>query len=315
MFYYYRFVLDDHQYNISMERWSNLQMTANISKSLKSQFLDRVIAVPGGGAIINTMESMDRKMNLLMKDYHLHMQSLNTTGLSITAYITTEKYLYTVEQNGLITKFELASRFAKIQTFELERPVNVISACLFSENELLIGLYEGYCMGICMTKLIIYDMSIRKSKPVLPNELHPYLLSCMWNNSCTAVTTKSDTECHGEPETPLCIYQYNRETWKKRIVKLRPRDRRSLEWGFGWLDMTDYGTFLIPDPEEYKLTEYSSNGEFLRNLITKSDGFGRPMYVSYDHPYLWVVFRKGDPSEGNSFNDILLKFTVKPKDN
>ena len=134
MFYYYRFVLDDHQYNISMERWSNLQMTANISKSLKSQFLDRVIAVPGGGAIINTMESRERKMNLLMKDDHLHMQSLNTTGLSITAYITTDKYLYTVEQNGLITKFELASRFAKIQTFELGRPVNVISACLFSEN-------------------------------------------------------------------------------------------------------------------------------------------------------------------------------------
>ena len=305
-------VLDLHHYNFSMGRWSNLDVTAIISKRIKKHHINRLIAVPGGRAIINTMEpiNLEEKIYLVQNNNQLHLQSLNTTGLDVSAYISTDNYLYTVEREGLITKISLDSQFNQIKTFQLNGPVNVLSACLFSETKLLINVYRDHCFEMCSGELLIYNMETRTHEVVLLNEYHPYLLSCKWNNNCIAVKPRDANN-----KAPLYIYRYNKKNWKKHILKVHQKIRPSYGRHFGWLDMTDYGTFLIPDPDEYKLTEYSSNGEFLRNLITKSDGYGRPMYVSYDHPYLWVVFNKGDPSEYNSFNDILLKFTVKAKDN
>ena len=52
--------------------------------------------------------------------------------------------------------------------------------------------------------------------------------------------------------------------------------------------VSDEGTIIILDQNNYRISEFSFDGTFLRQILDVSDDIGRPNYMSYYYPYLWL---------------------------
>ena len=53
--------------------------------------------------------------------------------------------------------------------------------------------------------------------------------------------------------------------------------------------VSDEDTIIISDYYNYRVSEFSFNGTFLRHLLVRSDGIYRPHSMSYYHPHLWLT--------------------------
>ena len=53
--------------------------------------------------------------------------------------------------------------------------------------------------------------------------------------------------------------------------------------------VSDEDTIIISDSENHRISEFSFTGTFLRHLLVRSDGIRFPYYMSYYHPYLWLL--------------------------
>ena len=53
--------------------------------------------------------------------------------------------------------------------------------------------------------------------------------------------------------------------------------------------VSDEDTIIISDLYNYRVSEFSFNGTFLRHLLVSSDGIDRPWYMSYYYPHLWLT--------------------------
>ena len=52
--------------------------------------------------------------------------------------------------------------------------------------------------------------------------------------------------------------------------------------------VSDEDTIIILDQENYRVSEFSFDGTFLRHILDVSDGIDRPGHISYYYPHLWL---------------------------
>ena len=52
--------------------------------------------------------------------------------------------------------------------------------------------------------------------------------------------------------------------------------------------VSDEDTIIILDQENYRVSEFSFDGTFLRHIFHVSDGIDRPGHISYYYPHLWL---------------------------
>ena len=55
--------------------------------------------------------------------------------------------------------------------------------------------------------------------------------------------------------------------------------------------VSDEDTIITSDQFNHRVSEFSFNGTFLRDLLVRSDGINYPRSMSYYYPYLWLVHK------------------------
>ena len=57
--------------------------------------------------------------------------------------------------------------------------------------------------------------------------------------------------------------------------------------------VSSYNTIIVADHENSRLSEFTMEGQFVRQILNSSDGIFKPKAPSFWFPYFWVVHREG----------------------
>ena len=57
--------------------------------------------------------------------------------------------------------------------------------------------------------------------------------------------------------------------------------------------VSSYNTIIVADHDNNRLSEFTMEGQFVRQILNSSDGIFKPKALSFWSPYLWVVHREG----------------------
>ena len=277
----------DAQYEASRTRWNKLGTALNISEMIGSPHIQRVVALPDGRAVIGIPISGSAwKVHVVDKTGKSSQEPQET--LNIRRMFTTEQYLYVIQETPFQTNFISRSSLdevANFQNYTLGKQFgSLIDGCYFSENQILIS---GYTKDYSYEQFVLFNTGTNSFKLVRNLVNENGLVTCNWRNRCILI----EPEEHQKDNPKVKIIHLDKETWKNQTVNLHLKDqRRMFIYTPGSIEITDYGSLLFVDSENFRVTEYTSTGEFLRHWITEKDCHGKPFWVSYNHPYLWVIY-------------------------
>ena len=66
--------------------------------------------------------------------------------------------------------------------------------------------------------------------------------------------------------------------------------------------VSDENSIIISDYWNDRVSEFSFNGTFLRQLVDRSDGTDWPYSMSYYYPYLWLVQNDSPRNKVHRYN-------------
>ena len=202
----------------------------------------------------------------------------------------TEQYLYVIQvtqsEKILISRCSLDD-IANIQNYKVgEQFGSLIVGCYFSKNQILLS--ARYLEDYFYKQFVLFNLDTNSLRPVGNVVKAIGEVRCSRRDRCILIEEEEDDH---RSHHQVKIIRLDKETWKNQTVNLRMRDQhRKLTYTKGGIEITDYGSLLFVDSENFRITEYTSTGEFLRHWITEKDCPGKPRQVSYNHPYLWVIY-------------------------
>ena len=281
----------DAQYEASRTRWNKLGTALNISEMIGSPHIQRVVALPDGRAVIGIPISGSAwKVHVVDKTGKSSQEPQET--LNIRRMFTTEQYLYVIQatQSGkiFISRSPLDD-IAKTQNYTVgEQFGSLMDGCYFSENQILLS--RRYVEDYFYYKwFLLFNLDTNSLRPVGNVVKATGIVTCNWRNRCILIEEEKEDDHKNRRQVK--IIHLDKETWKNQTVNLHVRDQRRLFiYTPGSIEITDYGSLLFVDSENFRVTEYTSTAEFLRHWITEKDCPGKPFWVSYNHPYLWVIY-------------------------
>ena len=295
----------DAQHEASRTRWNKLGTALNVSEMIGSSKIHRLVALPGGRAVIGIPFSHGSAWEVHIVDETGKSSQEPQKTFYIRRMFTTEQYLYVIQETPFQTNFISRSSLDDVSNFQNytlgKQFGSLIDGCYFSENQILIS---GYTKDYFYKQFVLLNMVTKSFRPVDIVVKAIGEVTCNRRNRCILI----EEEGHRNYRQVKIIH-LDKETWKNQTVNLRMRDQyRMLKYTQGSIEITDYGSLLFVDYENFRITEYTSTGEFLRHWITEKDCPGKPFSFSYNHPYLWVLYITG-------FNTTeLLRYTLQMDD-
>ena len=229
-----------------------------------------VLVLPDGGVVVSNQK--DGMYSVVRLDNEgSTVVNLYTSPVEITRLIKmNDEEILVLQRDGTIIRLKLihgAVVVYKVDSTDLE------DGTLIDKDTLLLADYDREVV-------FIYNLSSKKSEV----KVEGYDAACV-----TRLETKQGLFY------AVCSYNTHHLHVYSSSWELR--------WSFGGIG-SDFGqlnfpddvillptnTLLVADSWNNRVSEFSLQGCFIRHVLQKTDGIAQPEVLSYQHPYLWVVY-------------------------
>ena len=233
--------------------------------------VQRVLALPDDGVVVSNFRDM--MFNVIRLDHKgSPVRNLYSSPVSIKALIRiSDEEIFVLQKDGTIIRLKLVHGAVVVYKVYAE---SLSDGIRINHNTLLLTDAKK---DIVFT----YKLSNQKSANI---KVKGYSPGCV-----TRLETKQ------EVFYAVC-------SWKTHQVHVYSLSWK-LQWSFGG-EGSGYGQFYFPedvillptntllvaDNRNSRVSEFSLQGCFIRHVLQKTDGIDRPEDLSYQHPYLWVVY-------------------------
>ena len=229
-----------------------------------------VLVLPDGGVVVsnyrNGMYSVVRLDNEGSTVVHLY-----TSPEQINRLIKmNDEEILVLQKDGTIIRLKLvhgAVVLYKVDSTDLE------DGTLIDKNTLLLADYR---------KKVVFTYNL--STKISEVKVEGYLPACV-----TRLETKQGLFYAVCSWSTHQVHVYS-SSWKLRwSVGGKGSDFGQLNFPYDVI-LLPTNTLLVADNWNNRVSEFSLQGCFIRHVLQKTDGIDLPKVLSYQHPYLWVVY-------------------------
>ena len=217
-----------------------------------------------GGCLVYTEGFMIARID------HTGITQLGFDGESfVTGIIEEHGTVYILEQNGNITKALLDLK-TNVRNYRVD--VGELWHGDVAGKDLLV--LTDYTRGEVFT----YDLKSRQKQVKVGGLRGPVDVSCIKTNDgrLYAVCEWKDN----------CISLFDSKWKQQKRFGFKGRKDGELHRPQS-VTFTPWGTLIVADSGNDRISEFSTGGTFLQHVLVKDDITG-PVSISYSHPYLWV---------------------------
>ena len=142
----------------------------------------------------------------------------------------------------------------------------VIDTCMY-----LLSSTEG--------KVVEFDLINKTTREVVSNLINPKNLNVIQKEECV----KYCVSCYGTHS--VMVYD---KSWNLLFTfggYESGGGQLNCPWG---VTCTTEG-ILVADQSNQRISQFSFEGTFMKHILTKNDGIGKPLSITFNSPYLWIT--------------------------
>ena len=255
--------------------------TATLALELSSIF--NVAALPGGGAVVGNYNYQVLRLNSQGRVTQVIYSCVVCT--SITGLLILGELLYILHVNGTVLETGVSDgRSLNVYTIpDVSFVMNTGS--LYSDPD---KIPDKQTLLLCDSKgeVFTFKPSTGQKQVRITGLRDPTSVSYYFNNHtvyyivCEGGTSRNHEHVH--------IYN-NRWHRIRTIRRAGSDDKEGGPIGYQSAILSDEDTIILSDRWSHRVSEFSFNGTFLRDLLVISDGINSPQYMSYYFPHLWLI--------------------------
>ena len=136
-----------------------------------------------------------------------------------------------------------------------------------------------YILSKAEGKVIEFNLNTNTTREVASNLKDPSNLNVIQKEGCV----KYCVSCYGTHN--VMVFD---DTWKQLFTLGGPGSGDGLLNGPWGVTYTTEG-ILVADQMNNRISQFSFEGTFMKHILTKNDGIGRPLGVTFNNPYLWMT--------------------------
>ena len=269
---------------ISGLRSEKAELDLNLTRTIPE--LGRVIyvaALPGGEAVVDNFILNNSTLQVLRLDSQgkIKKNIYSCVGCNfIGGLLVLGDYLYIIHYNGTVIKTRVSD--ASVMNVTTIPDVRYVrhTGSLYSKPEKIPDKQTLLLCDLSKHEVFTFKPSTGQKKVRITGLRSPLSVSYLiYNNTVYYIVC----EARGHR-----ITVYN-NTWD-RIWAIGRRGSNEGELNHpASAIVSDEDTIIISDLYNYRISEFSFNGTFLRHLLVSSDGIDWQWSMSYYYPHLWLV--------------------------
>ena len=194
----------------------------------------------------------------------------------ITGILHSQGVVYILQKAGIITKCLLDDLSRSVETYILD-VWDLYNGDMVDENKIIL---TDRTRG----EVFIYHIKDKHKDVKITGLLYPRSVSCMRGK-------------HGLRFAVCDHYASRISIYDEGFNKIKTIS--SKDTGDGQLlgphcvIFSQWGSILVTDTYNNRISEFSEDGAFIKHLLTDQDDIYKPISISYNKPYLWVAMGSG----------------------
>ena len=278
---------------ISVSRLEKPSLDLNTTRTLLNyhRIISYVAALPGGGAVVNNYISNNRTEEVLKLDSQGKVRQVIYSCVGcpfITGLVILGDLLYIVHLNGTVLETGVSDG-RSLNVYAIPDVSFVIhTGSLYSKPDRIPDKQTLLLCDFFKGEVFTFNPSTGQKQVRITGLRDPTSVSYYFYNPtvyyivCEAGTSMINVGVH----------IYNKRWHRIRTIRRGGSDD---EQGGPSLPqsaiVSDEDTIIKSDQFNHRVSEFSFNGTFLRDLLVRSDGINYPRSMSYYYPYLWLVHK------------------------
>ena len=240
-----------------------------VNKQINKVF--RVTALDDGTCLVSNLTSDDKRQVLRIDKEGQTVPPVHVCedNSDIMGILHSQGVIYILQHGGRITKCLLDDLRRSVVTYKLHGE-NLYNGDMVDENTIIL---TDHLRG----EVFIYHINNRHKDVKITGLSYPVSVSCR-------------REKHGLRLAVCeryagCISIYDEGFNKRKTID--SNGRRDGQLNRPWCAIfSPWGSILVADTDNHRISEFSEDGAFIRHLLTK---IYMPVSISYNKPYLWVA--------------------------
>ena len=136
-----------------------------------------------------------------------------------------------------------------------------------------------YILSSSECRIVEYNLNTNTTREVVKNLKSPSNLNVIQNDGCV----KYCVSCYGTHS--VMVYD---DTWNLLFTLGGPaRGDGQLTNPWGVTCTTE--SILVADQSNQRISQFSFEGIFMKPILTRNDGIGYPVGITFNSPYLWIT--------------------------
>ena len=150
-------------------------------------------------------------------------------------------------------------------------------------KEIYSMVVNGKCMYLLShteSRIVEFDLNTNITREVVKNLTDPFNLNLIENEGCVKYCVSCQVGTHS-----VMVYD---DTWNLLFTLGGPgsgNGQLKCPWG---VTCTTEG-ILVADQINRRISQFSFDGTFMKHILTKDDGIGYPLSITFNSPYLWMT--------------------------
>ena len=275
-------------YISGLRRLEKPALDLNISRTSPELYnvgnTDIIAALPGGGAVIrHCIDNNKTEKILKINSQGKVTQTIYTCVRcsSILSLLVLVDFLYLTHGNGTVIKTQVSDGQVVSTSTIPDARVVTHTGSLSNKPEKIPDKQTLLLCDFLEGEVFTFKPSTGEKQVRVTGLRYPYSVSYFFHNQTVYYIV-----CEAGSDR---INVYN-QTWHLiRTIGTKGSNDGELSSPISAL-VTDEDTIIISDRDNYRVSEFSFNGTFLRHLLVRSDGINVPFSMSYYYPHLWLVY-------------------------
>ena len=243
-----------------------------------------VAALPGGGAVVTNYDPC--KVLRLDSQGKVTQLIYSCVRWDITGLLILGDLLYIIHGNGTVLETGVSDgRSLSVYTIP-DVAYAMHTGSLYSDPDKIPDKQSLLLCEFFGDKVFTFKPSTGQKQVRLTGLNHPTSVSYyFYNNTVYYIVIEAGTE-----RINIHVHIYDNRWHRIRTIRRGGSDdKQGRTISYQSAIVSDENTIITSDYWNDRISEYSFNGTFLRDLLVRSDGIKEPSSLSYYYPHLWVV--------------------------
>ena len=268
----------------------DLNTTKNTPKLLA---VSHVAALPGGGAVVRNNIRNNGTEEVLKLDSQGKVTQVIYSCVGCPSYITglliLGDLLYILHFNGTLLETGVSDG-RSLNVYAIPDVSFVIhTGSLYSKPDRIPDKQTLLLCDFFGGEVFTFKPSTGQKQVRLTGLNYPTSVSYyFYNNAVYYIVCEA-----GSQRINVGVHIYDKRWHRIRTIRRGGSDdKQERIISYQSAIVSDEDTIITSDRWKHRVSEYSFNGTFLRDLLVRSDGIKEPSSLSYYYPHLWVVHGK-----------------------